>query len=30
MADHHLMTSLDDIAWTFNLRGRDVAFNPWW
>ncbi|MBK7790474.1 MAG: aminopeptidase P family N-terminal domain-containing protein [Saprospiraceae bacterium] len=28
LADHHLMTSLDDIAWTFNLRGRDVAFNP--
>ncbi len=25
---HHLMTTLDDIAWTFNIRGKDVAFNP--
>ncbi len=23
-----LLTTLDAIAWTFNLRGRDVAFNP--
>lgn len=27
-ADHLLLVSLDDIAWTFNLRGRDVAYNP--
>jgi len=27
-ADTHLMTSLDDIAWTFNLRGEDVHTNP--
>ncbi|MEL6389552.1 MAG: aminopeptidase P family protein [Bacteroidota bacterium] len=24
----HLITTLDDIAWTLNLRGRDVEFNP--
>ncbi len=24
----HLVVTLDDIAWTFNLRGRDVDFNP--
>jgi Xaa-Pro aminopeptidase len=27
-ADWHLLCTLDDIAWLFNLRGRDVAFNP--
>ncbi len=31
-ADHganvHLITALDDIAWTFNLRGADVHTNP--
>jgi Xaa-Pro aminopeptidase len=27
-ADAHLMTALDDIAWTFNLRGEDVHTNP--
>ncbi len=27
-ADAHLLTSLDDIAWTLNLRGSDVAYNP--
>ena len=26
--DFHLLTALDDIAWTFNLRGNDVDFNP--
>ncbi len=26
--DHHLITTLDDIAWIFNIRGNDVAFNP--
>jgi len=26
--DHHLITTLDDIAWTFNIRGTDVEFNP--
>lgn len=27
-ADIHVITSLDDIAWTLNMRGRDVACNP--
>lgn len=27
-ADYHLVTTLDDIAWIFNLRGSDVTFNP--
>ena len=27
-ATYHLMTTLDDIAWTFNIRGKDVDFNP--
>lgn len=27
-ATHHLVSSLDDIAWLLNLRGADVAFNP--
>lgn len=27
-ADFHLISSLDDIAWIFNLRGADVAYNP--
>jgi Xaa-Pro aminopeptidase len=25
---HHLLVGLDDIAWAFNLRGRDVDYNP--
>ena len=25
---HHLVTSLDDIAWTLNIRGADISFNP--
>lgn len=32
MAQHkaglHLITALDDVAWTLNLRGSDVKFNP--
>ena len=24
----HLVTTLDDIAWTLNIRGADVAYNP--
>lgn len=24
----HLITTLDDIAWLFNLRGYDIAYNP--
>ena len=24
----HLLTALDDIAWTFNIRGKDVECNP--
>ncbi len=27
-ADWHLMAALDDIAWTFNLRGADIHTNP--
>ena len=27
-ADVLILTSLDDIAWLFNLRGNDVACNP--
>ncbi|MDT8717434.1 aminopeptidase P family protein [Clostridium sp. 19966] len=27
-ATHYLVTSLDDIAWTLNLRGNDVPCNP--
>jgi len=27
-ATHHLLTALDDIAWTFNIRGTDVCYNP--
>lgn len=27
-ADYHIMATLDDINWSFNIRGRDVSFNP--
>lgn len=27
-ADHYVISSLDDIAWLFNIRGRDVSCNP--
>lgn len=27
-ADHHLVSSLDDMAWLFNIRGKDVSYNP--
>jgi len=27
-ADYHLLTTLDDIAWTMNIRGEDVEYNP--
>ncbi|OLS03287.1 aminopeptidase P family protein [Tissierella creatinophila] len=27
-ADIFLISSLDDIAWVFNLRGSDIAYNP--
>lgn len=27
-ADKYLISALDDIAWLFNLRGRDIDFNP--
>ncbi len=27
-ADAHLLSSLDDIAWTLNIRGNDVSYNP--
>ncbi len=27
-ADYYLVSTLDDVAWLFNLRGRDVACNP--
>ena len=26
--ENYVISSLDDIAWLFNLRGNDVAFNP--
>jgi Xaa-Pro aminopeptidase len=25
---YHLVTTLDDIAWTFNIRGSDIKYNP--
>ena len=25
---HHLVSTLDDVAWILNLRGSDVSFNP--
>ncbi|WP_373278630.1 M24 family metallopeptidase [Castellaniella caeni] len=27
-AQHHLLSSLDDICWLLNLRGSDVDYNP--
>ncbi|RMC96387.1 aminopeptidase P family protein [Aquitalea palustris] len=27
-ASHHFISTLDDIAWLFNLRGADVNYNP--
>ena len=27
-ATHHFVSTLDDIAWLFNLRGSDVTYNP--
>ena len=27
-ATHHFISTIDDIAWLFNLRGADVSFNP--
>ena len=27
-ASHHFVSTVDDIAWLFNLRGADVSFNP--
>jgi Xaa-Pro aminopeptidase len=27
-ATHHFISTLDDVAWLFNLRGADVNFNP--
>ncbi len=27
-ADYHILTTLDDIAWTFNIRGGDVLHTP--
>ena len=27
-ASQYLLTALDDIAWTFNLRGNDIEYNP--
>lgn len=26
--DYHVLSSLDDIAWLFNQRGSDIAYNP--
>ncbi len=25
---HHFISALDDLAWTFNIRGNDVDYNP--
>ncbi|MFL6663733.1 MAG: aminopeptidase P family N-terminal domain-containing protein, partial [Rhizobacter sp.] len=27
-ATHHFVSTVDDIAWLFNLRGADVTYNP--
>jgi Xaa-Pro aminopeptidase len=27
-ATYHLISSLDDLAWLFNIRGADVSYNP--
>ncbi len=27
-ASHHVVSTVDDIAWLLNLRGADVSFNP--
>lgn len=27
-ASHHLISSLDDLAWLLNIRGKDVSYNP--
>ena len=27
-AKNYIITSLDDIAWLFNIRGNDITFNP--
>jgi Xaa-Pro aminopeptidase len=27
-ASHHVISTVDDIAWLFNLRGADVSYNP--
>ena len=27
-ADSFLLTSLDDIAWLYNIRGNDISYNP--
>ena len=27
-ANYHLISSLDDLAWLFNIRGKDVSYNP--
>ena len=27
-ATTHILTSLDDIAWLFNIRGGDIKYNP--
>ena len=27
-ASHHLVSTLDDVAWILNIRGADVDFNP--
>lgn len=27
-ADCTILSALDEVAWTFNIRGTDVAYNP--
>ncbi|MDP8221133.1 MAG: aminopeptidase P family protein [Candidatus Stygibacter frigidus] len=28
MVDYHVISALDEIAWLFNIRGKDVKYNP--
>ena len=28
-ADYYLLSALEDICWLFNIRGNDIAFNPY-
>lgn len=28
-ADYYVLSALDDLCWLFNIRGRDIPFNPY-